>query len=207
MIINDVNTMLMMKTSPLPTGYTLLNYLESDGTQYVTTGLMIDNGTPFKIKFRIVTTANPPSNLRDGIFGARGNNYGWGLGYFRYNSVNYVAIYANGTSGTAMNAPDGQTWHSYDYTVEYRADGGIYLDNVYIRTPTIASYTATSYSYVFKWNFASAQTDTTWRIYEFETTGCHMYPAMRDADSVVGMYDVEQNVFRTNLGSGTFTYG
>ena len=207
MIINDVNSLMRWKSSPLPTGFTLLNYLESDGTQYVTTGLKLNNGTPFKIKFRIATTANPPTSLSNGLFGARGNNTGWGLGYFRYNSVNYVALYANGTPGTAVSAPDGQTWHSYDYTFEYRTDGGIYLNDNYVRTPTIPAYTATSYSYIFKWNFASVQTDITWRIYEFETTGCHIYPAMRDADSVVGMYDVVQNVFRTNQGSGTFTYG
>lgn len=34
-----------------------------------------------------------------------------------------------------------------------------------------------------------------------------LIPAMRDLDSVVGMYDLVSNTFLTNAGSGTFNYG
>ena len=34
-----------------------------------------------------------------------------------------------------------------------------------------------------------------------------LVPAMRDSDSVVGMYDIVGNTFLTNAGFGTFNYG
>ena len=36
---------------------------------------------------------------------------------------------------------------------------------------------------------------------------CNLIPCYRKADSVVGMYDTVAKVFRTNVGTGTFTKG
>ena len=35
----------------------------------------------------------------------------------------------------------------------------------------------------------------------------NMIPARRDSDNVLGMYDIVNNVFRTNAGTGTFVAG
>lgn len=83
-----------------------------------------------------------------------------------------------------------------------------YLDGQSKGTLTAGhSWTSNKYFYLFKFNATSGFNAMQLRIYEFKAPGCHLIPAMRDADSVVGMYDVEQNVFRTNQGTGTFTYG
>ena len=36
---------------------------------------------------------------------------------------------------------------------------------------------------------------------------CDLVPCYRKSDGVIGMYDLVSDVFRTNLGTGTFTKG
>ena len=43
--------------------------------------------------------------------------------------------------------------------------------------------------------------------YEGDTLLRHMYPAKRESDGELGMYDVVNNVFYTNPGTGTFIKG
>ena len=45
------------------------------------------------------------------------------------------------------------------------------------------------------------------RVKENNVLVMDLVPAMRDSDSVVGMYDLANNTFLTNASSGTFNYG
>lgn len=45
------------------------------------------------------------------------------------------------------------------------------------------------------------------RVKENNVLVMDLVPAMRDSDSVVGMYDLANNTFLTNAGTGTFSYG
>ena len=46
-----------------------------------------------------------------------------------------------------------------------------------------------------------------WKMYDNDTLIQDLVPAMRDSDDVIGMYDIVNNEFLTNAGSGSFTGG
>lgn len=93
MIINDVNSIMRWKTSPLPEGYTQLNYLESNGSQWLNTGIYLNNYDPFKIDFQVTRTT---SITNGGIAGAAATSWtskGYGVVYFFYSSYYQLYIY------------------------------------------------------------------------------------------------------------------
>jgi len=121
MFINDSTAIMNWGGVPFGSDYTRLQYLESNGTAWLNTGLILNGGTPFKIKFRITSTANPATNNYSGMFGARtSNTTGYGFFYFRYQNVNYVTVYTNGNEGTAFASSfiGESEWYGHDVLFE-----------------------------------------------------------------------------------------
>ena len=83
-----------------------------------------------------------------------------------------------------------------------------YLNGQYIVTAdSTRTWTANKNAYLFWVNGGTSVNKFALRIYYFECDNIKCYPAMRNSDNVVGMYDIGRNQFLTNAGTGTFIYG
>lgn len=196
--------------NPLPSGYTLLEYLESSGTQYIDTGLYTKASQAYYIKFN----PSSPSDTTNIL----GNNLGTGCGvflqtnsssmYYRFGSTNY--------SNTSKLYPG--VGMGFDLKLDIN---GLHakdpVSGDYVTVAAIASSTVTEDSTIHNILFgrstsATARQLSSIKIYHFkcEENGVavrDMYPCKRDADDVLGMYDVVNDVFYVNSGTGTFTGG
>lgn len=184
----------------LPAGYTELAYLESSGTQYISIGVSLSCSTDdCEVSFYIANTDN------NRIFGARSYttsrvyaleviNGNWRLGW--------------GNASTELAAATAGTHVAY---IDH--DGGVLkIDGATVGSVGNASTTTNYNALLWAVRAGSNYYYGSLRISEFKTwrSGSlrkHLIPAMRDSDSVVGMYDLVSNTFLTNAGSGTFSYG
>ena len=196
--------------NPLPSGYTLLNYLESSGTQYIDTGLYTKASQVYYIKCK----PSSPSATTN-IFG---NNLGTGCGaflqtvsnslYYRFGSTNY--------SNTSKLYPGIEM----GLDLKLAINGLSAKDPVsegYVTVAAIASSTVTEDSTIHNILFGRTTSATnrqlsSVKIYRFKckengVAVRDMYPCKRDSDDVLGMYDVVNDVFYVNSGTGTFTGG
>lgn len=193
----------------LPTGYTRMLCLVSSGTQYIDTGLYTKANQEYYIQFRCGSGGQ-------NIFG---NNLATGCGcyiqvnnttiYYRFGLANYI---------TSSNTPFRDDGLNLLRDFKCNIDGLWWADERptgYTLVNPITGSTVTEDSTIHNILFGrttgtNARQLSTVKIYHFKcveggTTVRDMYPAKRDSDSVLGMYDVANNVFYTNNGSGTFT--
>ena len=197
----------------LPSGYTGLEYLQSDGASYLIVPYRVNNKTVFYCRYNEirngpeianavfgVTTSPDVSKANNGILRLTGSNYnrmGWG---------NYVE-----GSMINVNAPkEFNTWYEvlYDQNKLYQNDS-LYATSA---TQTNVSWVAEYDLGVFVRNSASitfpaiAKISSVWAKENGEYK-INLIPARRNSDSVLGMYDTVSGEFFTNAGSGTFTAG
>lgn len=189
----------------LPAGYTELAYIETDGNSYIDTGYTLASNTDEVEMDCYVGTVTTSSLIR--IFGARSNtssrvyavdsnNGNWRLGY-NGGSTAYSAI----TTGR----------HVVKTVLSDKMY--LYVDGSSVGSKNIASATTAYNCAVFAVRASSLYySDAGVRCYEFKLKRSgsllrHLIPAMRDSDSVVGMYDLVSDTFLTNAGTGTFNYG
>lgn len=195
--------------NPLPSGYTLLKYLESSGTQYIDTGLYTEASQAYYLKCK---PSSPTATTN--FFG---NNLGTGCGAFiQFSNSLYYRFGATNYASTTKLHPG--TDMGYDIKLDIN---GLYakdpLSEDYVTVAAISSSTVTEDSTIHNILFgrttsATARQLSSIKIYHFkcEENGVavrDMYPCKRDADDVLGMYDVVNDVFYVNSGTGTFTGG
>ena len=191
----------MGKLPILPDGYTQLEYLESTGTQYIDTGVIPNQDTSveldgsidgYGIFFGVRTAA-----LVD-ISTIQGTSTGyWAMGY--------------NTSADAFGIKDSNRH------VWFKNKNLQYMDGALKNNYTYANFTAMGNAYLFAYNNNGAVgyvINGTVRIYSCKIWATadsmlvrHLIPAKRNSDSVVGMYDIMNDVFLTNQGTGEFVYG
>ncbi len=190
-----------MLSKSLPTGYTQLEYIESTGTQYFDTGVYPSDTLNYDIEFEI--KSETPAE----IFGAsRGagveyqlNRYSGGYvctGSYAY----YIAISLNAYQRAILNG------------TEYK----IYSKSALLNSSTVDRTGAENINLSI-FMFAGNRYGVAGEFSETKMYSCKFYdgnvlvrnfiPAKRESDNVVGMYDVVEDKFYTNAGSGTFTAG
>lgn len=187
----------------LPAEYQRVEYIESTGTQYITipigfyqtdevhTVCSINTQSSGENSLIICSPYNN-SNNRYAICAVRGRNFEVAFGS--------VATTATGTSV----ANDGNM-HNWEYknrifmSVDAMAAigvGGISFGARATNTRLFYSFSASSSGklryYVHK---------------KEDDTGVALYACYRKSDGVIGMYDIDNDVFYTNEGSGTFEKG
>lgn len=205
MIINDVNSLMRWKTSPLPAGYTLLNWIGATGTQYIDLNLSVVSNYEIVGNLLITDTYNSSDTTTRTIVGCdslgldykRNSRLPYGSSYFEpYNTDIYDGLYHDwrcsvGTkSETTYPKQADYDTYSRDYTSSWVAASPIW----WVFRHTVSN------------GFAKANVKYL-KIYVANNLVRDLYPAMRDLDSVIGMYDTANNVFYTNAGTGSFTYG
>lgn len=200
----------------LPSGYTQVEYLETDGNSYIDTGVLLNNTDPFDITFQSsknALTAPIMGAISGGTAFTANNNIC--VTYNIANSINSYSVYCNGAAGTASAAWNGGNYaDKLKHTIKYTGlNIAPTIDGVTMSQKTPTTLT-TSNATVTTWLFGRNNTGSGSmaqdgvRIFDtnFYAKG-HFIPCRRNSDSVLGMYDTVTGNFLTNAGTDEFIAG
>lgn len=180
----------------LPNTYDRLDYIQSNGNQYINTG--IKGYTAFKLKFQLLNTGSQ----QYGIFGSRQSGGSNRFGCMIYSGLFHFMIGNNNMWNIASNT----NVHELDFNSTRLFDNGTEYE-----TPSGQSYGSSDF-YLFAMNLNSSGriAQKIWYFQTLDEDGNitkNLIPAKRKSDNVIGLYDDINDVFYTNAGSGSFTYG
>lgn len=186
-------------TSRLPSNYQEVEYIQSSGTQYIDTGYIVNASDTISWEF----TAMIPSQS-EAFMGANG--------YLQFH------VTSSGVGVSTLNASGlgAKKTFRIDFSNSVTK---LYIDNTLVETKDWAgSYSGANVKLgIFKLGDADNRWHTTispvsCTLYEYainigknEVSRC--VPCYRKADNVAGLYDLVNNVFYTNAGSGVFAVG
>lgn len=197
----------------VPNGYTRLLYLESSGTQGIDTG----KHGKLNSKFIIDCCFVPHSpTYYEYIFGSADPTM---YGFISSNVPSFTLQTTYWKFGNSSEKNTSLIVYQRGL-VEVTKDYGTYTDRVFssiIRTTQIGGTSVTEKPNNHLGLFCRGNNGTfdrfaTCRIYEYwyyegDTLIQHMIPVKRKSDNVLGMYDLVEDVFYTNIGTGTFIEG
>lgn len=182
----------------LPSGYTLLEYIQSSGTQYIDTGFKPNNNTRVAMDALFATAPSTTSALFGARVSATDRNYAliWSSsGAFRsdYNNV-YTQTWSVAANTRRVYDKDGETT-----TIDGTAQA---YTNATFQTPyslyLCASNNAGTASWLSPLRIYSCQ------LYDNGTLVRDFVPC-KNSNGVFGMYDMVNAQFYANAGSGSFT--
>lgn len=204
-IVSNNGVLKARHQSGLPLGYTLLDYIESSGTQYIDTGYFFTDIATETVTIDFMRTGTGAGSILYGTRKAYKDN-GYAIQF--QNSGNTYIQYGENDNGIGAAAPGAlntrytliQTGPTYSFRgASYTSTGA---------TPT-QSYPL----YLFTTNNGGNPSSITpMRVYSFvikdanNVEKLHLVPA-KNSSNVVGMYDLVSGQFFTNQGTGTFTAG
>lgn len=182
----------------LPPEYQLVEYIESTGTQYINSGHNITANDYVEIHGQL--TATQASNEFCGVSTSAG-----GARFLIQGSNANKIEFNNGTSVLTSSAVSLNTDLVISVGSQFKVNGSV-VNNSTIKANTRPLYlfgennlgTAGSFGKV-RIQYMLIQTNG--------VTQREFYPCYRKADSVAGLYDLENDVFYTNSGSGSFVVG
>lgn len=178
---------------PLPDGYTALSYITATGGQKINTGV-IPNGHTIRVKYEMPAYVNDahlfgtdagPSACH---FTTYSNRYYWGTG----SGESSGGTYTNGQHEVVYNDKNGNV--SFDGAALGSAGKGSSSNELTICARGTANFQGKLYYFIVSEKDTGAKIRT-------------MFPARRDSDGAVGMYDTANDVFYGNSGTGSFTAG
>lgn len=190
------------ETSTLPEGYTQVEYIESSGTQYIDTGFVPNQDTRVVMDFAGVNVGS--DNVA--LFGARTGS-----------TANVFALWV---SKSAINPHYGNVAYNTK-TISMTCNQRLTYDmnkNVTTVGTTSATFSKPTFSsgcslYLFALNANGTVDDRmvsgklySCKIYDNGTLIRNFIPC-KNASGTVGLYDLVNNKFYANAGSGTFTAG
>ena len=208
----------------LPTGYTQLEWIESNGHQYIDTGIKAQSGLIVSADMRLLSNdpkqalfggADDGHNVNPVAITTRQNGEKWNVMRFHYNKL---GNYTTGSStsigiGTGRNLHSRMIWKCNNGTFSVGGSTSLGLSTLSAKT-----YTSTNNIYI-AWmsgpNGGSASyIKAALMIYGFtiqKSSDSSYYrnfvPAIRDSDGAVGMFDTENEVFYGSLGDRPFKAG
>lgn len=184
----------------LPSGYQEVEYIESTGTQYIDTGVPLSSNIKIESTFAVTdTTAS-----RNYVFGAYGGDYT--RIQFSYSSQAFFGW--SDTYETPALSVD-----TKKHTINL-SEGIFTLDGTIVKSITNTPFSSDTTLTLFALNsaggaisnFAKMRMYTT-KIYEGNTMIRHLVPCHGESDGKTGMYDLINNKFYTNQGTGSFIAG
>ena len=166
--------------------YTTLEYIESDGNQYVDTGFIPNQNSAMVVKFATTSQAGAIAAC-DETWGAKGFSvYGQSLAF------------ANDTSGGAHNFYDG---NNHIVEMNKNNDGKVYDNGNLKWTATRATFTVPCSLTLFCVNRNSDKQEFIpakifyCKLYDNGVVVKHLVPCLRKADGVNGFFDLYNNEF------------
>lgn len=186
-------------TSRLPSNYQEVEYIQSSGTQYIDTGYIVNASDTISWEF----TAMIPSQS-EAFMGANG--------YLQFH------VTSSGVGVSTLNASGLGSKRTFRIDFSNSVTQ-LYIDNTLVETKNWSgSYNGTNVKLgIFKlgdadngWHTTTSPVSCT--LYEYainigENEVSRCVPCYRKADNVAGLYDLVNNVFYTNAGSGVFAVG
>ena len=187
-------------TAILPSEYKQVDYIEASGTQY------IETDTTSSSRIEITTRINFNDVTTRQLTGASGGAY--------FGVVNgYWQLGQTGTDASSILTASTNTW--YDVVLEKRQISGTYTNTLTVNGVS-DTYTR-SFSAKNIRVFATGETSSAsygmnakiafYKIKKDNVLVHDLIPCYRIADDVIGMYDLVNNVFYTNAGTGDFIKG
>lgn len=183
----------------LPSEYQAVEYLESNGNQWIVTDMVDDGQNSFEVTGCWLKYNGP----YPAIFGAR-VDYDILCGLMAQNS--YSKVYYS--SIKVISIGDWRDVHTYFLdrpTRDIFVDGSFVINDMQTENTNLPIY-------LFALNWSSDKRPMEGRIYDFKVyrggdTICNMKPCYRKTDGVIGMYDIVGKQFYINNGTGTFEKG
>lgn len=184
--------------SPLPDGYTQLEYIQSSGSQYINTGFKPNQGTKISI------TVDFPLSGTAWLYGGRTSAGSNSLGFLCEGGNHYRFDYASSINELATK-PTGK------FTIDSDKNK-CYINGELVFTATYTTFTSPVNMYIFNNNNnGSLSGGSSAKLYN-----CSIYDngvlirsfiPCKNASGTVGLYDSVNNQFYQNAGSGTFIAG
>ena len=197
----------------LPEGYTQLRYLKTTTTAYIDTGL---SPSDIPTQPKIITKFQTEEMGDKDYFGTSSNNQKtiiWDVtpqaNYIRWGSTDRLNLVYEAGFGTA-------SLHFSDQPkileVSGLTDVSIKVNNVLAATSTFASaeMVSTEHITIGRSRAGTEPSGVMWyyfKIYDGDVLKFEGIPAVRNSDSVLGMYDTVSETFLTNAGTGDFISG
>ena len=189
----------------VPDGYTQLEYLESSGTQYILTPYNAKLNSRAVVKFAWLNGCQ----LYGTAFGTRNPWFAFMTGKAIVDNTP-KQIRALAGFGTVNNI-NCYAYSNIPIVIDISKDRTLVNGAVTENDASSSTLTETSTKIAL---FARGELNfivpcRIWRYtyYENDVMLLDMLPAMRDSDNVLGMYDLVNDVFYTNDGTGVFTGG
>lgn len=200
----------------LPSGYTELAYLQSDGRAFINSGVKVYECDRVRAKASFSTLS---SSTNQYLVGSRvgsatsGTAIAFGIYHSDHGGLTYYkASWPDNAVGVAIAANQVFTYDAVIGTSSqsFTVDGT--LKDTGSASISKGSGSNTLGIFCMFAGGSSRYNQSGTRIYFCEmwlgsTKVMELVPAMRNSDSVVGMYDLVGNQFLTNAGSGSFSYG
>lgn len=189
----------------LPNEYQEVEYTESTGTQYIITDINVDNNNGAYLEFASTNTS------ADSLyFGSKGSNDN----RFWAGNISNKMYFGWNTSTTSSNRPAINVNQKYELFMNYLNDRKAIFNNLVIHNNLATLANNTVKMAVFAGNYSSggANYKAKIKLYNLKISDGtnivnNLVPCYRVLDEVVGLYDVYDNVFYTNQGSGEFKRG
>lgn len=200
----------------LPLDYTLAQYLQSDGDQYIDTGVVptVDIGCSVKFSYDL-------SSSEGGLIGVGSDEWRWGGPMCGEYGLQLSGLMYYGNSWVEYNVLQSNVPAVVDYNVNSSRQA--YCDGVLVRDNIPAGSVTTSgtiYNFAYNYNGENYP----WRnitakeyflkLYNGNTLIRNFVPCVRKSDSKPGLYDLCGSIcsltdspFYVNSGSGEFTTG
>ena len=192
----------------VPDDYISVEYLESSGTQGFKINQYFTPNMTIKTDFLWTSISSTDQD----IIGAEGGTNGYAIILNDYSSNSPNRLIVKTSTASTSNA-------IYQANVKYHAEvistdsmTSVYINNVLWNS--INAVTTSNYQLgVFCRNKSNTLGSFgSCRIYNCQIIQdnnmvCNLFPAKRISDSVLGMYDIVNDVFYTNTGTGTFNTG
>jgi len=187
----------------LPSEYQQVEYIESTGSQYIDTGFIPNNNSRFVLKTNM-------TKYKGWAFGVQDNSlasFDFGFAVSTSADISKSLVCYARTSYIIE-----ESYHSKVITIDLNKNK-CYIDDVLINefeeTALISSYPV----YLFSGNsYGNANTRSRIKVYSFEIYDNdnlvrNFIPCYRKSDNVIGLYDLVNNTFYTNQGTGTLLKG
>lgn len=187
----------------LPDEYQQVEYIEGTGTQYISIDYIASSITKAKGRFQITNIEKAGF-----IFGSRSPstdlaytlNWGGGLPYKYYNSYRVMFL--------TTKEIDNEV-HTF-----YKNKNELYVDGELLNTATEADFVTPQKMSIFACNngdsvgyYPAMVKLFNLQFYDEEELKIDLIPCYRKSDNEIGLYDLVNEVFYTNLGTGEFLKG
>ena len=191
----------------LPKEYQQVKYIESSGRQYIDTGVIPNRNLKTELKFKVIN--NVSSNYLFGSTAGEGRTDYYGLNLYNRNFELYF--------GTGNDYPKlGELNVGGIYTLIANENMKWFIDGIELKDYTNSSNTLEFSNAKSIWLFTLHHTASTpkcahiiyyAKMWNNGSLVRNLISCIKKSDNKPGMYDLVNNEFYTNQGTGTFGYG